>query len=372
MKKILLLSNVNIKSPAVRYRMIYTLDELVKENKISYEFKHFYSERTSKAMDGKNQFAKIIYVILDIFKFITEIKAKKENYHAVIVKNYVFPFGGANFERKLLSSLSYNNIFYDIDDAIYLNKSRAQNKLFSKFRNAAEKVEFWSKVANKVFVSNKIIKQDLKDLFEINEEKFNEFLSCPYRNQYFSKKEEVLKSKSFDAVNFIWLGSPHTQVNLSMCLDFIKELPKVVNNPRVIMMGCTKDFELFKGLDYVELVEWSEANELKHMREAHFGLNPLYNDEFELRKSAFKVIQYYRAGIIPIVSDVGINQEITNTYGGYCTTSFKMDGDLKVFIEDSLKKFKETSLNIYNKSTVLSVESNKEIIENAIFEQSRK
>lgn len=372
MKNILLLSNVDRKSPAVRYRMIFTLDKLVEEKKIHYDFMHFYSERTSKAMDGTNQFLKLLYVILDIFKFISMIKANKNNYDAVIVKNYVFPFGGAGFERKLLSNLNYKSIFYDIDDAIYLNKSRAQNKIFSKFRNAAEKVEFWSKAANKVFVSNKIIKTDLTSLFDIKEDKFCEFLSAPFREQYFSNEGEVLEDKSFKQTNFIWLGSPHTQVNLSICLDFVKDLPKIVSNPKVTIIGSTKDFELFRGLNYVELVEWNEANELRYMREAHFGLNPLYNDEFELRKSAFKVIQYYRAGIIPIVSNVGINDEMTSTFGGYCTESFQIDKAMEDFILNSLKSFSENALKIYNKSKVLSVESNKEIIEDAIFKQNER
>lgn len=367
MKNILLLSNVDRKSPAVRYRMIFTLDKLAEEKKVNYEFMHFYSERTSKAMDGKNQFLKLLYVILDIFRFISMIKRNKKRYDAIIVKNYVFPFGGAGLERKLLNNLNYEKIFYDIDDAIYLNKSRAQNKIFSKFRNAAEKVEFWSKASNEIFVSNSIIKGDLISMFDIKEDKFREFLSAPFKNQYFSDQEKILENKSIKETNFIWLGSPHTQVNLAICLDFIKELPRVVSNPKVKIIGCTKDFELFKGLDYVELIEWNENNELKYMREAHFGLNPLYNDEFELRKSAFKVIQYYRAGIIPIVSNVGINKEMTNTFGGHCTESFQMDVAMETFIKDSLKAFSQTALNIYNKSTVLSIESNKEIIEDAIF-----
>lgn len=366
MKKIILLSNVDVKSPAVRYRMIYTLDLLKKEEKVSYEFLHYYSSKTIKSMDRQNQIAKLIYVLGDLIKFICKLFKAKKDYDVIIVKNYIFPFLGALPEKILYKFIKNNRLVYDIDDGLYLNKTRNQNKLFAKFRDASSKIGFWTSKADRVIVSNKIIKNDLINLYNTKTDKFIEFLSCPYKYQYFTNEKDIPNYRRQDEVRFIWLGSPHTQRNLELIADFIKKLPQIFDRVKVYIIGATKDFSLFEGLEHVVALDWTPDIEDKFMKISHFGLNPLYNDEFESRKSAFKVIQYYRAGIVPIASNVGINKELIETYGGYCTDNFNEEELCKYLIE-TLKNYDEISTNLFNITGTLSVESNKEKVEDAIF-----
>jgi hypothetical protein len=367
MKTILLLSNADISSPAIRYRLIYTLNLLKEEEKVKYDYLHFYSNKSTKAMDSGRQLQKLIYILIDLLNFIWKIIFLRKKYDVIIVKSYIFPFLGRFPEEVVFKSLKCKRLIYDIDDAIYLNKTRSQNKLFGKFRDASSKVKFWAMRAEKITISNKIIQNDLINLYNTDKSKFIEFLSSPYRNQYFSNEDELETAKDYEEIRFIWLGSPHTQNNLILCENFIRRLPSLIRNTKVYIIGVSKDFSMFNGLKHVEYIDWNPKNEEKYMKASHYGLNPLKSDEFELRKSAFKVIQYYRAGIIPIVSDVGINKDLIDTFGGYCTDDFN-ESKLEQYLMETLSEFKGISKKMYNHTDTLSVEVNKEKVENAIFE----
>lgn len=365
MKKVLVVSAVNEKSPALRYRLIYTLDIMKSEKEIEYEVLSFYAKDTDAIMDGDKLLLKVAYMFRDLIKFLYKLISLKDKYDIIIVKNYVFPVGGVGIEKLIRKKFRGCRVFYDIDDGIYLNRTRKQNSIFNKFRNACEKVKYWSYESEKVMLSNEIIFKDLNEMFELGSSKVVEFLSCPYENQYFNDYDELIRSKDLSNTNFIWLGSPHTQENLIQCEEFISLLPKIVNNPKVYIIGAHKNFRAFRELEHVEFVDWSMENERKYMRMAHIGLNPLVDDEFERRKSAFKAIQYYRAGVIPIVSNVGINKRLVETYGGYCTEKFEIS-EMKEYLENILSNYEEVSRKIYENTKELTVEANKEKIKNAI------
>ncbi|MGN9160318.1 hypothetical protein [Clostridium sulfidigenes] len=368
MKKILTISAVNEKSPALRYRLTYPLRILEKNEEITYDELSFYSVKTNSAMNGTKMLAKIICIIKDLIMFFYKLTTCKEKYDIIIIKNYVFPFGGSKVEKLIHKKFKASRFIFDIDDGIYLNETRQQNRLFKNLRNACEKVGYWTETCDKVMLSNEVIYNDLNKLFKVNSEKVVQFLSCPYENQYFRSNDEIEIYKKQNTVNFIWLGSPHTQENLVKCKEFINELPKIIPNSHVYIIGAHKSFKMFRELNYVEFVDWNMENEKKYMQISHIGLNPLIDNKFEQRKSAFKVIQYYRAGIVPIVSDVGINKNLVATYGGYCTENFDIDY-MNSCIKKILNEYDEISSKIYMNTIELTVEANKEKIKDAIFNQ---
>lgn len=366
MLKVLIISNTNENSPSIRYRLLYPLQFLG----IEYKLLSFFSVKTDSILNTNNQFKKIVYSFEDAFRFIIKIYKEIFFYDIIIVKNYFFPIGEEKLEKIFSYLLKDKYIIYDIDDAIYLNQSRKQNKIFACLRNANKKVEFWVNRANTICIPNEVIKEDLIKNYRIDTNKLIQFLSCPYREQYFRNLNEVKTEKNnYDGeVRFIWLGSPHTQANLNVFNKFIRILPEVFPKLKVIFMGTSQEFSLFRDLEYVEFKDWSIENEKIEMRKAHFGLNPLHDREFEKRKSAFKVIQYYRAGIIPIVANVGINQQLVNRYGGYCLSD-NLD-ELKDFLNEVIKAGIDKNIEIYEKTMDLSVECNSQIL-NLILQNRR-
>lgn len=365
MKKILILSLLNEKSPALRYRVIYPLQLLESEKKVVYDKLFFYSDRTTEIMNTNKTIKKIIYVLIDLLKYLYKFIRLSKNYDTIIIKSYIFPFGNEVIEKLIYNKYMDKEIIYDIDDAIYMNETREQNKSVKRFRNATKKVEFWYRYSDILMVSNNIILDDLKKLFSYEPNKIVKFLTCPRLNQYFRDDKELVNNKAQESLNFIWLGSPHTQNNLKLIDGFIKKLKLKLNNKniKVFIIGTDQNFNLFKDIEYVKFIDWTPENENKYMKIAHIGLNPLYNNEFEIRKSAFKVIQYYRAGIVPIVSNVGINKELVGEFGGLCVNDF-LDDEIFNYINNIIENDEATE--IYSKTKRLTLESNKEKIFNVI------
>lgn len=225
-------------------------------------------------------------------------------------------------------------------------------------RRNDQKVGYWLKKADCIIISNDVIYNDLQHMYGLDKGKCVFYLSAPFQKQYFDSSNCVALAKKKSEVRIIWLGSPFTQDNLQIVKEFIEQVPQYIPNAHIILMGCSKQFNLFRSLSHVEFVEWSEENEKQEMCLAHFGLNPLINDKFQKRKSAFKVIQYYRAGIMPIVSDVGINKALIQKYGGYCSSDFRDIKDIVHFMNMSLLEYNAESVQMYNKTQELSVEEN--------------
>ena len=302
---------------------------------------------------------KIFSVLADFAVFIIKfIGCCYKKYDVIIVKNFIVPFGSGIIEKCAYCFIRGNSIVYDIDDAIYLDQTRVQNRLFSHFRSMKDKVAFWLGVSDKLSVSNDIIKQDLEDLEDLSDKQLIQFLSAPYARQYFTNVSDVkLEKRDVDNIRVIWLGSPHTQQDVEVFLPLLKELEDIISKLKIYIIGATDDFTLH-GLKSVVYLKWTPDIEKHYMRIAHIGINPLKNDMFQQRKSAFKVIQYYRAGVVPIVSNVGINKSLITKYGGYVVDYGSSLTDVVEFIKDYINDIISNAIHINNNSEELSVEEN--------------
>ena len=364
MKRVLVLSNVSELSPAFRYRILNTLQLLENEKKIRLEVLCFYSNKTMKVLGGLNQIAKVGYAIWDAVKFFNRLRKLKKNYDAVIVKSNIFPVGGGVIEQWCIKGIQSDRWIYDIDDAIYLNMTRKENKVFSRFRNLESKVGFWISQASNVMISNEIIYDDLKKIYGLNRDKCSFFLSAPYRSQYFLPDESVGIEK--DPYRFVWLGSPHTQHELRLLDKLVHEIRRYLPDAVIVLIGTNEVFGMYQDISWVKFVDWTPEREISEMRRASFGLNPLYNENFQKRKSAFKVIQYYRAGIIPLVSDVGINRDLIQRYGGYCTKNFQDLDNLFEYVKRMISNIDYERDLLMRRTESLSVETNARLIKNIL------
>lgn len=365
MKNILILSNVGMLSAAFRYRIYDTYNILEKNGDVQSDILCLYSDNTMLALSGTNQLLKISRVCLDIFRFIKKLYSKRHiKYDVVVIKTNIFPIMGSFIEKIAASFIKADNWIYDIDDAVYFNMTRKENAIFSKIRDLKSKVCYWVNKTDRVFLSNRVIFGDLKEMFGLNEDKCTFFISSPYKNQYFYDGEDINKEKNNNKI--IWLGSPHTQSELFLLKKFIDDIHNWNEKAEIVLMGCEDNFLLFKNIKYVKFVKWTPENEKKEMRSACFGLNPLRNDMFQKRKSAFKVIQYYRAGIIPLVSNVGINKELVEKYGGCVVDSFDNSDYVFEYMRRASNNIQKLRHDMYMKSEDLTVENNAMLIKNTL------
>jgi hypothetical protein len=349
MKKILILSNVNDSFASVRQRVYKPLDILCSEGLVNYSHCSFYSAKTSKLLKNQGS-TKYLLFLTDLLLSIPKLiyyKLRGE-YDLIIIKNHFFPIFSSRIESLVYYLFRNSNIVFDIDDAIYLNQKTEFNKIARLLRNPSEKVKFWGNKCDVLMVSNKYILDDLQQLCNLKDKKIYQRISFVDEFSYVSRNESLHQLKQLDTVNFIWLGSPHTQQNLNLWFDFICKISKV-NNVVVYIIGTSKSFDLFDSFPNVVLLDWSLEVEKEILRKCHFGLNPLENNEFEKRKSAFKVIQYYRAGIYPIVSNVGINKNLVDEFGGAVIDELDLDD-----VHSWIKIDTEVHEELFDKTSSLS------------------
>jgi glycosyltransferase involved in cell wall biosynthesis len=77
----------------------------------------------------------------------------------------------------------------------------------------------------------------------------------------------------------------------------------------LVVAGKNLAKEKISGVN-MRFVDWSEEGEAEFLSGSHVGIMPLTDDKFSRGKSAFKLIQYFAAGLPVIASPVGENVKV--------------------------------------------------------------
>jgi len=105
-----------------------------------------------------------------------------------------------------------------------------------------------------------------------------------------------------------WIGSPSSWVNVRPILPILQEVCATgAASFRAVGAGLEAEADRFPGM---ELVEWTEAQEVKEVQSFNVGIMPLLDEPFQRGKSGYKLIQYMACGLPAVASPVGVNREI--------------------------------------------------------------
>lgn len=221
----------------------------------------------------------------------------------VILHREIFPLGGGAFDR-LFIRLARRAIF-DVDDAIWLKMPLSVD----------QRSRFWDPGRFK------------KTLPMFDSVVAGNHLLAEYAQRYNSAVEVI--PTSYDDLGgrqeksalakpvIVWVGNVGNSEYLQLVAHPLKILAK--NYDFVFrIIGSLEIFDLDLPGVNVESVLWGAETEAELLRSADIGIMPLYDRDYERGKCAFKIIQYFSAGLPVVASPIGINAEVvTEGENGY-------------------------------------------------------
>jgi len=193
--------------------------------------------------------------------------------------------------ESLLKLLKKRNIpvFYDFDDAIYINPVRPSNR---------ERTATMIKYADEVIVST-----DFLEDFCIGNDKNPVIIPSPIETDRI--KPAVKASHRIPTIG--WIGSVWTTGFLDVVENPLKRLAKT-HSFRFLTVGAKSGYRI-DGIEY-DSKPWSLNEENERIGEMDIGIMPLPDTEYARSKGGYKLLQYMSGGIPCVASPVGINSSI--------------------------------------------------------------
>jgi glycosyltransferase involved in cell wall biosynthesis len=118
-----------------------------------------------------------------------------------------------------------------------------------------------------------------------------------------------------------WTGTFSSKPYLDSIKPMLYELKKHIEYKIIFITNF--DYEL-PGLD-LEVIKWSEENEIRDLHRIDIGLYPLTKSPWSLGKGGLKTLQYMAAGIPTISTDFGTVQDFITDQKNGCLVNQQDD-----------------------------------------------
>ena len=236
--------------------------------------------------------------------------------------------------------LSKSKVIWDFDDYIYLKEisDRERRILEKKSRYIIVISEFLKNLIDNKY-RDKVVLLPTTD--------------CILGQKNVDKAVDI-REKSYDGeIRLAWVGTAPNLVNLDRIMPQIEEaglyLKKQCNKDVKLYVVCNRVYEYqSESLGLVNL-RWTRKIAKKIMLNSHVGLMPLEDNEYNMGKGGFKIIQYLSAALPVLASSVGYNREILSGGYGYLIDNCTKDGwkDALIKLGSDKENWEEQSRNSY-------------------------
>jgi glycosyltransferase involved in cell wall biosynthesis len=232
-----------------------------------------------------------------------KILLKSKSYDLIWIEKEALPWIPAFVESLLLKNKKY---IIDFDDAIFHNYDLSNNFIIKLFLK--NKIKYILKFCTLATCGNEYLRK------YVNDNSQTESILIPTVIDFIKYSSINVKKKNLINPTIVWIGTKHTIKYLDIIKDAIIKLSESYNFTLRII-GVTNYY--IPNIN-IELYEWCEDTEIGLIKECNIGIMPLYNNQWEMGKCGYKLIQYMASGLPVIASPVGVNLEIVeNNMNGF-------------------------------------------------------
>lgn len=288
-RKVIFLTKYPPKGASSRYRVYQYLPY----------FRNFYFKTQALQSDqsfelmhtGGSIIKKVVYALKDYVNrtlfILTNLDAD-----VIYMQREIFAFGPLWAER--MFKFLGKKLILDLDDALFINKKNKNNPLkldkASRVKGIIRRSDLV--VAGNSWIRDECLKLGAKSAVHID------------------VAEEVRFEGGARVINkplkALWLGSPTTSKYLKLIEKSLKEVQDKMGLEVNIVGGDLNEVYEFSASCYV----WSKETESHFLQISDIGLMPLPMESWSKGKCGGKARTYMASGLIPVVSNIGYNQDL--------------------------------------------------------------
>ena len=186
-------------------------------------------------------------------------------------------------------------LVYDFDDAVYCKQDAthidSKNSRHRKFKSIA-------KQADLIIAGNSILADYASN--------FNRNISIVPSAVFVKQVPQKDYAICDDTVTIGWVGGKVNLPYLSLLAPVLARLSE--KYPLKLSIICDESLEM-KNVE-VDFIPWDINTQDKEIARFDIGLMPLADSIHARGKCGYKALQYMAAGVVPVVSNVGVNKDI--------------------------------------------------------------
>lgn len=243
----------------------------------------------------------------------------------LIVHREAFPFLTPLGER--LAARRAGLAVLDVDDAVYAPPTHRAD--WRRFARDPRRAAGFARVFDLILCGN----ESLAEWFGGGRAQTRLAYTCP-------PSTTPMEKLGTASTGVLWTGSQSTLPSLT------ERLPEILTACEALGLTLT----VLGGANIAELPShpllraerWTAAREEQALRGCGVGLMPLPDTEWERGKSGFKALLYLAAGMVAVVSPVGINAEIIARHRNVISDT----GGWKRALSDAIRRYDESDARV--------------------------
>ena len=323
--KVLFLTRYPVEGASSRYRVYQYVDHL-EQLGVGCTVQSFMDSAFYQTNMRPGRTLQKFWMTLKAFLARFLVLLKWKDYDVIYMQRELFPFGPPIIERMLKKRGA--TIFFDYDDALFINKPSRYNPIASFLRSPSKTRDMF-RIADCTVAGNDWLRDSA-----INEGGHAVTLEVAEDTERYLHRD----NKDADPdVTIGWLGSPSTVKYLDLVHEPLRRIASKYPHVKWEIIGGN-EFSM-EGVPWTN-TSWSLEAEVDGLARFDIGLMPLPQDDWSNGKSGGKARTYMAAGVVPVCTAIGYNLVLIKDgeTGFLCESSDQWFSVISSLIEDKGKR----------------------------------